>query len=163
MELWDLYNKNKEKIGKDLVRGDKIPDDCYHLVVHVWIKNNQNEYLISQRAANRKSFPLMWECTGGSVLKGENSLDGAIRETKEEIGIDLNKDTGHLICTKIRNHFNDIVDIWLFDYNGEINLTKATTDEVNQAKWMTREEIYKLFEENKFINTLEYFFTEIDK
>lgn len=163
MELWDLYNKNKEKIGKDLVRGDKIPDDCYHLVVHVWIKNNQNEYLISQRAANRKSFPLMWECTGGSVLKGENSLDGAIRETKEEIGIDLNKDTGHLICTKIRNHFNDIVDIWLFDYNGEIDLTKATTDEVNQAKWMTREEIYKLFEENKFINTLEYFFTEIDK
>ena len=37
MELWDLYNERRELLGRDLVRGEAIPDGCYHLVVHVWI------------------------------------------------------------------------------------------------------------------------------
>ena len=36
----------------------------------------------------------MWECVGGSVVKGEDSLQGAVRETKEEVGIDLNPESG---------------------------------------------------------------------
>lgn len=31
----------------------------------------------------------MWECVGGSVIKGEDSLQGALREAKEEVGVDL--------------------------------------------------------------------------
>ena len=79
MELWDLYNENKELLNEELVRGEPIPDNRFHLVVHIWIRNSNNEYLISQRAANRPTFPLMWECPGGSVIKGENSLSGALR------------------------------------------------------------------------------------
>lgn len=86
MEIWDLYTKYREKTGKEHVRGKQIPDGYYHLVVHVWIRNRKGEYLISQRAANRPTFPLMWECIGGSVLKGESSIEGAIREVKEEVG-----------------------------------------------------------------------------
>ena len=74
MELWDLYNENRELLGRDLVRGEEIPEGCYHLVVHVWIRNHKGEYLISQRSADRPTFPLIWECVGGSVLKGEDSL-----------------------------------------------------------------------------------------
>lgn len=33
----------------------------------------------------------MWEATGGSILQGESSLDGAIREVREELGIDISK------------------------------------------------------------------------
>ena len=53
MEVWDLYDENKNVTGKYCIRGEEIPDDCYHLVVHVWIKNNKGQYLISQRAASR--------------------------------------------------------------------------------------------------------------
>ena len=35
----------------------------------------------------------MWKCVGGSVVKGEDSLLGAIREAKEEVGIDLSNAT----------------------------------------------------------------------
>ena len=109
----------------------------------------------------------MWECVGGSVLKGENSLQGAIRETKEEVGIDLKKSEGKLIYSKIRKivngkKFNDIMDVWLFEYNGEVNLKKATTDEVRDIKWMKKEEIKKLLESNKLVQTLDYFFNEIN-
>lgn len=35
MEKWDLYTKYKEKSGKEQIRGEKIPNGFYHLVVHV--------------------------------------------------------------------------------------------------------------------------------
>ena len=71
MELWDLYNERRELIGRDHIRGEEVPRGYYHLVVHIWIRNKKGEYLISQRSADRPTFPLMWECTGGSVVKGE--------------------------------------------------------------------------------------------
>ena len=163
MEIWDLYDENGELTGKDHIRGEKIPDGYFHLVVHVWIKNAKGEYLIAQRAADRPSFPLYWECVGGSVTKGENGLEGAVREVKEEVGIDLLPENGKLVFSKVRKHFNDIVEVWLFDYDGDIDLKNATTAEVAQTDWLNRSEIKALFEQDKFVNTLEYFFTEIDK
>ena len=167
-EIWDLYDENRELLGKDHVRGEQLPIDGYHLVVHVWIRNSKGEYLISQRSANRPTFPLMWECVGGSVVKGEDSLLGAIREAKEEVGVDLNPENGQVLFTKTRKIiegkiFNDIMDVWLFEYDGEVDLSNATTDEVAQVAWMNRSQIKELFDANMFVDTLEYFFTEVEK
>lgn len=170
MEKWDLYTKYREKTGKEHIRGRKLPEGLYHLVVHVWIRNRKGEYLISQRSADRPTFPLMWECVGGSVLKGESSIDGALREVKEEVGLDLDQNAGKLIFSKIRGSdvkyecksFNDIMDVWLFDYDGELRLEAATTDEVAACKWMTVSEIRKLYENNKLVQTLDYFFCAVE-
>ena len=167
-EIWDLYNENRELLGKDHIRGEQLPIDGYHLVVHVWIRNSKGEYLISQRSANRPTHPLMWECVDGSVVKGEDSLQGVLREVKEEVGIDLLPEKGQVVLSDIKKiEFgkvaNKIVDVWLFDYDGEVDLGNATTDEVAQVAWMNREQIKKLFEHNMFVDTLEYFFTEVDK
>ena len=136
-EIWDLYNENRELLGKDHIRGEP-------------------------------TYPLMWECVGGSVVKGEDSLQGAIRETKEEVGVDLIPENGQVLFTKTRKIingkiFNDIMDVWLFEYEGEVDLGNATTDEVAQVAWMNREQIKELFDANMFVETLEYFFTEVDK
>jgi len=167
-EIWDLYNENRELLGKDHIRGEQLPVDGYHLVVHVWIRNSKGEYLISQRSSNRMTFPLMWECVDGSVVKGEDSLQGALREVKEEVGVDLLPEKGQVILSDIKKIefgkvINKIVDVWLFEYNGEVDLSNATTDEVTQVTWMNREQIKELFEHNMFMETLEYFFTEVDK
>ena len=108
MELWDLYNENRELLGRDHIRGEEIPEGCYHLVVHVWIRNSKGEYLISRRSANRPSFPLLWECVGGSVLKGESSLQGALRETQEEVGLQLSPADGKLVRSVIRDRVNAV-------------------------------------------------------
>ena len=134
MEKWDLYTKYREKSGKEQIRGEKIPNGFYHLVVHVWIRNCKGEYLISQRSVSRPTFPLMWECVGGSVLMGESSIDGALREVNEEVGLDLQPEAGKLLFTKIRGtdakyeckEFNDIMDVWLFEYDGDLHLEDAT-------------------------------------
>ena len=158
MELWDLYDKNGNVTGKILERGNLIPEGYYHLVVHIWIKNKDNMFLISRRDKSRESYPLKLECQGGSVLKGETSLGGAIRETKEEVGIDLTNIPGKMIYRKIRHHFRDIMDVWLFEYNGEVDLSKATTNEVCEVKWMKYDDIKNCLVSGELVPTLDYFF-----
>lgn len=165
MELWDLYDANRNIIGEH-IRGEELPENGYHLVVHIWLKNKNGQYLIAQRAATREHNPLKWECQGGSVLKGEDSCRAAMREVKEEVGVDLQKENGKVVFSKTRHYvdgkkFNDIMDVWLFEYNGDVDLKKATTDEVADTKWMYPEEIKELYKENKLVWTLEYFFDKI--
>lgn len=38
MELWDVYNINKEKTGKKVKRGDDLNNDEYHIVVNAGYK-----------------------------------------------------------------------------------------------------------------------------
>ena len=163
MELWDLYNEKRELTGRHHVRGEEMPEGYYHLVVHVWIRNKKGDYLISQRSADRPAFPLMWECVGGSVVKGEDSLTGALRETVEEVGLTLSQQDGKLVRSVTGRvvdgvKFSDIVDIWLFEYDGEVDLDNATTKEVAEVKWMTKEEIKELLDRGDLVHTLGYFF-----
>ena len=72
-ELWDLLDRSRRITGILHERGKNMEDGYYHLVVHVWIANNNGQYLMSQRHPS-KPFPLLWESTGGSVLAGETSL-----------------------------------------------------------------------------------------
>lgn len=166
-ELWDLYDKNKQVTGKTHTRGVwPIPDGYYHLIVHAWIRNSKGEYLISQRAASRPAYPLMFETVGGSVIQGEDSLTSVLREIKEEVGLELSPDSGRLVRSKLRDRIGnlecrDIVDDWLFIYDGPVDLNDSTTDEVTQVQWMTVDDIEQLFDSQRFVPTLNYFFTDI--
>lgn len=167
-ELWDLYTEDREKSGETLVRGQEIPEGCYHLVADAWIVNSKGEYLISRRSASRPTFPLMWECVGGSVLAGEDSLTGAVREVKEEVGLELAPEQGILVFTERRAmvngmKFHDFKDTYLFRYDGEVPLDKATTDEVCQVRWMTAEQVEELLDTGKMAATLRVSFAAVKK
>ena len=166
MELWDLYNEKREPLGKTHVRGEKLPEGAYHIVVHVWIKNHAGQFLMSRRAASRRSFPLMWETVGGSVTAGENSREGALREVFEEVGIDLSQSEGRLVFSQTRGvidgkRFGDILDVWLFEYDKDADLERATTDEVAETKWLFPDEIKKLSDDGELVYSLNYFFEKI--
>ena len=85
-EYWDLYDCERKPLGKLHRRGDEIPAGEYHLVAEVWTRDNAGNFLVSRRHPD-KPFGLYWECTGGSVVAGEDSLTGAQRELEEELGI----------------------------------------------------------------------------
>lgn len=151
MENWDLYDENRQKLGKILKRGEKLDDGEYHLVINAWIKNKKGELLITQRAGNR-SFAYMWECTGGSALSGESSIDAAIREVKEELGIIVDRSTAKLLGSTLRFYPGcpDILDVWIFEDNTPIESVKVQEEEVYQAMWAKPEVIRKLYAEHKF-------------
>ena len=49
MELFDLYTRDRVKTGRTMVRGDKVPEGLYRLVVHVCIFDPEGRMLIQQR------------------------------------------------------------------------------------------------------------------
>ena len=162
MEVWDLYDKNRIKTGRTHVRGTPLVEEDYHIVVHVWIRNNKGEILLTKRHEN-KPHPNLWECTGGSILLGEDSIEGALREVKEEIGISLLRDNGKLVKSERRKMYNDFCDVWLFDQNFEISETKLQQDEVCDIKWVTRSDLDNLYRSNLLVPTLSYYNNIFDK
>ena len=151
MEYWDLYNYEGKKKEKIAIRGNNLEADEYHLVVNAWIVNNKNEFLITQRAKHR-SHPLMWECTGGSALLGEKSIDAAIREVKEELGINVKKENAIYIGCSRRYYDNcpDILEVWLFHQDVSIDDVVIQKDEVNDVMWASKEKVLQLFNDGKF-------------
>ena len=89
MEIWDAYHPDGTLAGRDLVRGEPIPDGLYHLVSEILVRHTDGEYLLMQRDPRKPNYGGYYEATaGGSALKGENALSCAMRELREETGID---------------------------------------------------------------------------
>jgi 8-oxo-dGTP pyrophosphatase MutT (NUDIX family) len=152
MEYWDLYNKNKEKLNKIHLRGEKINPGEYHIVINAWIINDQKDILLTQRHPG-KHWPLKWECIGGGIIAGEDSYTGALREVEEEIGIKL-KTKGKLIDTLIRK--DDIKDIYLFQENVKIEEAILEEGAVIDIKWVTIKEFDKMVKEKKIADPILY-------
>lgn len=89
MELWDAYDRELNKIEEmTLIRGERIPKGVFHLVCDILVKHMDESYLLMKRD-ERKHFGGMWEASaGGAALQNETPLDCAVRELREETGID---------------------------------------------------------------------------
>ena len=59
------------------------------LIIHTLITNDKGEILIIQRSKNEDVLPEYWDIPGGTLEDGEDPATGAIRETREETGIDI--------------------------------------------------------------------------
>lgn len=159
-EIWDLYDGNRNLVGKTIKRGTKIPEGMYHIVVTVWLRNKDGKFLMSKRSRDKRWCPGMWEATGGAVDAGESSLDGAVREVREELGIRLNPKDGKLIKTMQSEEMKDFYDVWLFDVDDEIEDLILQKSEVSEARFMTMVEIDKLWQEKK-LHILLYYYKEL--
>lgn len=133
MEFVDVYNKRHEKLNytkgrKELENGE------FRLSCFVWIINDRDEILVQQRLATAKKCPSMWETASGGAVAGDTGLTGAIRELKEELGIDANAEDMQFIGSFAR--INDFVEVYLLKSNISIDDLKLQEDEVQNAKWL---------------------------
>ena len=88
MEVWDACDRDGNVLGIDIVRGEKVPDELYHVVVDIVVRHIDGTYLLMQRDFSKPNFPGLWELgASGSILKGESPQAGAMRELREETGI----------------------------------------------------------------------------
>lgn len=154
-ELWDLYDGFRRKTGKFHERGNLIPEGYLHIIIHAWIRNREGKYLMSQRHP-QKSFPLTWECTGGSVLRGEDSLSGALREVREELGVSLDRQKGVLFKSERQDVHRVFYDVWLFSYE-QTEPLKLQPEEVVNAKWMSEDEIRQCARAGELMPMLGYY------
>lgn len=132
-EFWDLYDINKNKLGRLHERGLPLNSGEYHLAVEIWVTNSNNQILLTQRHPD-KPWGSYWECTVGSVIAGEDSLSGAIRELIEETGIKIiDKQIVFLGAMTTQDW---IVDTYIVKLDTPTYNLKLQDGEVINAKWV---------------------------
>ena len=147
-EIWDIYDSERNLLGRTHRRADPLPAGDFHLVVHVWLLNSKGEFLITKRAPN-KGYPNMWECTGGSAVAGDNSVTAAIREVKEETGLDAKPENGECLFTLTRD--DSICDVWLFRQDFNIDDVILQENETTDVKYALPNEIHTMVSDGDFI------------
>lgn len=152
MELWDVLDENGNKTGRLVERGKPMEKGDYHLVVFSWIVNSEGNFLISKRSQYKLGAG-KWEPVGGAVIAGETSLQGALREVKEELGICLNADEGIFIKRlKFDTNYSWFGDIWLFNHDVDLSEVVLQKEEVSDVGWATKDEILNLIHGEEFFN-----------
>lgn len=151
MEIWDILDEEGKITGRTMEKGDKIvwQKGIYHQGADVWIVNSKGQILIQRRAPQKKLEPNVWAMTGGSVIKGETSIETLTRETLEELGIELKVEN----AIKIKHYKTG--NVWLDEYivEQEVDLKNIVMkeEEVSEVKFATFNEIEEIYQKNMFI------------
>lgn len=162
-EQIDEYNKLGEKIGvvdKEIAHRDGL----WHKAVHVWIVNDNNEILLQYRCTEKSLYPNLWDCSfAGHIGVGESSIEGLIREGKEELGIEVDLEKLEFVMTTVENVVyekiisNEFDDVYILRQNIDINEIKFQKEEVSDAKYVSLEKFFEFIEKGDIVpHKIEY-------
>lgn len=154
-EKFETLTENGEYTNNSVTREDCHKKGIWHKAVAVFIINSKDEVLLQKRSKQKKMWPNTWDITaGGHVLENELGFQTAIRETKEEIGVELHKnDLIFIGSARSSNQKGDIIDNHFNEFyiaEKEVDETKLKLqeDEVSDIKWISKEEIIKRIKNN---------------
>lgn len=149
-EIWDAYDRNGNKLGFDLYRDAPVPKGVHHIVVEIYVFSADGKVLVTQRDEH-KSYPLKWENTGGSILKGETPIQGAVRELKEETGLTVKEEQLQLVYTEVFDP--SIYKCFVAHVNGneKISLQKGETVDY---KWLPYKEFLEFIETDEYVDRI---------
>jgi isopentenyldiphosphate isomerase len=149
-ELWDILDENGNFTGRTIERGKPLKDGEYHLVVHIWIRNSNGEYLIQKRSSQVDVWPDIWGVAGGSAIKGESSLDAALREVKEELGLSFEPNAlKRLYRVRFKSVFSDL---WFVCRDVILKDIRIQKEEVSEVRYAGIDEILSMIISNEFID-----------
>lgn len=147
-EIFDVLTETGEYLGKTETREQCHLEGLWHKAVAGFIINSKNQVLLQKRSASKKLWPNMWDITtGGHVLADEFGFEAIIRESKEELGIELDKKdvlflgaaTSKNIKGDIKNyHFNEY---YILNKDIDEKKLKLQTEEVSEIKWFDKDDI----------------------
>lgn len=150
-ELFDILDENGNKTGKTKLRSKVHRDGDWHKTIHIWIINDNGDILLQRRCATKDSNPNMLDISSaGHLSAGDDSLEGALRELKEELNLDIKPEELHFIKTLkestkytetfINNEFNDL---YVLRTNKRIEDMKFQEEEISEIMYIP----YKKFKE----------------
>lgn len=138
-----------------------IPKHAPFLIgVKVLVLDPENKILIIQRS-DKVSRPHGWDFPGGGVEKGENPSDSAIRETKEEAGLDIyNLQIASTHLTNTDGQDDLIIGYIAKTDNKQVNFTGW---EHQNYRWVTPEELKTVELPNEHLTLLKAYFDIINQ
>lgn len=150
MEVWDIYDVYRCPTGRTMLRGETVQEGDYHMVVHVIIFNRAGQMLIQQRQRCKRSWPNAWDISvGGCAIQGESSQQAAMREVREELGLEIDlRDTAPDLTLTFPSGFDDM---YIVERELDAAALQLQKEEVQAARWAEREEILRMLKSGEFV------------
>ncbi len=150
MEFVDVLDEYGNKTGTIKEHSEAKKDKDYTLGVHIWIQNSKGEILLQKRSLQKRTFPGMWDTTGGKVRAFESSIDAIIRETKEELGIDIVASELEYVLRfpAQQNSKPMFLDVYLLKKDIELQSLTLQTEEVDDACFVPLSNVKMWYSEN---------------
>lgn len=151
MEYIDIVDQNNNPTGEVKEKLQAHEDGNFHRTAHIWIINDKKELLLQKRSATKKSHPNCWDISGaGHIRAGESVINGAIRELKEELGVETKESELQYIATikSTKNPKNmEFGYVYLLKCNNQVEEYIFEDNEVSEVKYVYFEELEKMVEE----------------
>lgn len=133
-ELFDVVNENNEVIGQK-TRGEVHAQGLLHRAVHVFIINGRGDVFLQMRSHLKDVSPLKWDSSAAGHLDvGESYADCAIREVREEVGLEIGSTelAAQLAAGAHTDH--EFVELHLARHNGPV---RCRPEEVPYGEWFS--------------------------
>lgn len=160
VEPWQIFSENGRPLeGKSASR--EVFDTNKSLVMgasHVWVwrrNADEIELLLQKRAEDKMTWPGYLDIsTAGHIDEGEDVVQAAIREAKEEIGIFLDENKLYYIFS-LRTPLDprEFDTVYLYELTEEVDFT-FDDGEVEELRWVSLgefEEMTRQPEEHKLV------------
>ncbi len=116
-----------------------------HRSIFILLFNRNNEILLQKRSQSKDSFPLFWTVSvSGHVVYGQSYDEAALRELKEELGLNLTLQKLSKIYIEEEREFACL-------YRGDLIdelLIKFDRDEIEQIQWVNLDNLLSFIDKN---------------
>jgi len=141
MEYVDILNENGIMTGEVKLKKEAHEKGLWHKAVHIFIINKVGKLLIQKRSSNKDFYPDVWDVSAaGHISAGENSLISGIRETEEEIGLNITEEEMRFIFSIREQHEfrgiknNEFLDVYWVQKDFDFNTLVMQKEEVGDIK-----------------------------
>lgn len=131
-EMFDVVNDQNEVIGQK-PRGEVHANGLKHRAVHVFVFNKHGDVYLQKRSHLKDVHPLVWDSSAAGHLDvGESYAACALREGKEELGIDLESTTKAADIPATERTGMEFVELHTANHNGPMHYAP---DEIDCGEW----------------------------
>jgi isopentenyldiphosphate isomerase len=143
-ELIDVLDSAGRFTGVTKTKAEVHRDGDWHRAAHVWIVSGRR-VLLQRRAYVKENYPGMWDVSAaGHLSAGETSVEAAVRETFEELGLRINREELQLIgVTRESCLLNDgtyvdheLHDVFIVRRQVELDTLSLDPAEVAEVMWV---------------------------
>ena len=147
VNVYRIIDGKRVKVDKIYIRNsswEEGEEDLYIVGVNNWIINSEGKFLVQRRSLTKRNNPGKWSSTNGLVQLGEDRFETVQRETKEELGIDIDKNQIYLVKENhiVGNHL--MVDIFVTYVDVKLSDITIQESEVDKVCYVTKEELLDL-------------------
>ena len=157
MEYLDIVDEDGIPTGETVSRSRAHSEGIRHRTAHVWVirpSDQGYDILLQKRSMEKDSFPGLYDTSSaGHIPAGDEPVPSALRELKEELGIDAQPKQLHdagTFCIKYEKEFhgrlfrdNEVARVYVYSEPVEIGSLKLQESEVDEVRWFDLEEVWE--------------------